>query len=464
MKQTLIHKLFLFWTFLVLMVAGHLISPAPALPDHPLLKEIIIAYNLEALKESLIDSSNRGEEGILRIRPEIAKSLGMEVFIDQDYMDAKELFEKGDISLEEAQTAMSSEEKEKFHGELVEKIADLFLSHKRSEELAKEKLMTYRSRLNSWGDARLNESVSAEVIDRVLEESLKKTDYRLRDALGRFFNVCQGQDGDNPSLTPENVIFVNHVFYRFISEASERELKMFDLDRDAGQKRKPSYDWKSAVGKKASQYIPLLESTFKKFENKIYSVDPLLFFALMKRESRFDPLAVSPVGAVGLTQIMPKTGKDLGMKNIYVPTYFGKAVSVMKQERRTKEEAEAALFEITEANKLYQARRARELMQKSLRLGKQRENLFSKYKRELIKKRTDDRLKPSLAIEYGLIYFARMMRAQGGDMSLALASYNAGPYRVRKFKGIPPYEETVFFRNRVLEYYRDYLRKAKGSP
>ena len=52
------------------------------------------------------------------------------------------------------------------------------------------------------------------------------------------------------------------------------------------------------------------------------------------------------------------------------------------------------------------------------------------------------------------------MKAQKGDMSLALASYNAGPHRVKQYNGIPPYRETVHFRNLVLKYYRDYLRKA----
>jgi hypothetical protein len=83
------HKFILFCALFGLVSALHFICPSPASSDHPLLKEIIVAYNLEALKESLIDDSHRGEEGILRIRPEIGKSFGMEVFIDQDYLDAK---------------------------------------------------------------------------------------------------------------------------------------------------------------------------------------------------------------------------------------------------------------------------------------------------------------------------------------------------------------------------------------
>ncbi len=462
MNQPLLHSLFPFWVLFALIGADYFISPSTALANVHLLKTIIIAYNQEDLKESLIDDSHRGEEGVLRIRPEIGKSFGMKVYMDQDYLDAKALFEKADVFFEDAKTEMSSKEKEKYQDEHAQKIAEYFISHKRSMELAKKKLVAYRSRLNSRVDERLNDAIGADIIYRLLQESLKKTDYRLRDALGLFFNICQGRDQGNPSLTPENVAFVNHVFDQFTSRASEKVLSLFDLDRDSGHHQKPSYNWKNALGKRASEHILVFEATLKKFDNKIYSVDPLLFFALMRRESRFDPLAVSPVGAVGLTQIMPKTGKDLGMKNIYVPSYYGKAVSLIGQERRAKEEAMAALLEITDENSLAPARRARELMQKSLRLGERRGQLFARYKRDLLQKRNDDRLKASLAMEYGLTYFARQMKAQQGDMSLALSAYNAGPNSVRKHKGVPPYEETVFFRNRVLEYYRAYQRKAQG--
>ncbi len=462
MNQHLLHGLFPLWLLFALIGANYFTSAPTALADVHLLKTIVIACNLEDLKESLINDSHRGEEGVLRIRPEIGESFGMNVYMDQDYLDAKALFEQADVFLEDAKTEMSSKEKEKYQDEHAQKIAEYLISHKKSMELAKEKLVAYRSRLNARVDERLNDAVGADIIYRLLQESLKKTDFRLRDALGLFFNICQGRDQGNPSLTPENVAFVNDVFEQFTRRASEKALSRFDLDRDSGHHQKPSYNWKNALGKRASVHIPLFEATLKKLDNKIYNVDPLLFFALMRRESRFDPLAVSPVGAVGLTQIMPKTGKDLGMKNIYVPSYYGKAVSLIRQERRAKEEAMVALFEITEENRLSPARRARELMQKSLKLGERREKLFARYKRDLLQKRNDDRLKPSLAMEYGLNYFARQMRAQQGDMSLALASYNAGPNSVRKFKGIPPYEETVFFRNRVLEYYRAYQRKAQG--
>ena len=52
---------------------------------------------------------------------------------------------------------------------------------------------------------------------------------------------------------------------------------------------------------------------------KHYGFDWRLIVSQMYQESRFDPAAKSWVGALGLLQVMPRTAKELGIKDLHIP-------------------------------------------------------------------------------------------------------------------------------------------------
>jgi soluble lytic murein transglycosylase-like protein len=46
-----------------------------------------------------------------------------------------------------------------------------------------------------------------------------------------------------------------------------------------------------------------------------------------------------------------------------------------------------------------------------------------------------------------------MLNRFDNDVTLALAAYNAGPEAVQKYGGVPPYDETQTYVQRVLDFY-----------
>jgi membrane-bound lytic murein transglycosylase MltF len=72
---------------------------------------------------------------------------------------------------------------------------------------------------------------------------------------------------------------------------------------------------KSAASQKERKKFLTLMQLFQKYGDK-YDVDWLLMAAQGYQESQLDQSARSPVGAIGVMQVMPETGKELGVGDI----------------------------------------------------------------------------------------------------------------------------------------------------
>jgi soluble lytic murein transglycosylase-like protein len=110
-----------------------------------------------------------------------------------------------------------------------------------------------------------------------------------------------------------------------------------------------------------------------------HGLDPDLVAAVVSVESGFRPEAVSPKGAVGLMQLMPKTAEALGVENA---------------------------------------------------------------------------LDPVQNLEGGARHLGQLLTLYGGDLTRALAAYNAGEGAVHRHGGVPPYRETRAYVKKVIERYR----------
>ncbi len=116
-----------------------------------------------------------------------------------------------------------------------------------------------------------------------------------------------------------------------------------------------------------------------------HGLPPELIDSIIQAESKGDPKAVSPTGAMGLMQLMPETARQM---------------------------------------------------------------------------RVSDPFNPLANIRGGARYLKNLLLEFSGNLSLALAAYNAGPGSVRKYHGIPPYPQTREFVRKVTT---DYQGK-KGRP
>ncbi|MFH0730823.1 MAG: transglycosylase SLT domain-containing protein [Pseudomonadota bacterium] len=66
---------------------------------------------------------------------------------------------------------------------------------------------------------------------------------------------------------------------------------------------------------------------------------------------------------------------------------------------------------------------------------------------------------PHENIMVGTQYFKSLFEKFNGNLTLALAAYNAGPACVEKYDSIPPYEETQEYVERVMSYYQQLKKR-----
>jgi soluble lytic murein transglycosylase-like protein len=141
-------------------------------------------------------------------------------------------------------------------------------------------------------------------------------------------------------------------------------------------------------------------------ESRQQGADPLLVFSVIKQESGFDPRQRSPVGARGLMQIMPDTGRGLGVRNpsqLYDPEVNVKAgVRYLK-------------------------------------------DMFEKFS------------------NVAMTQISTIDPFADNGVKSAIAAYNAGPGNVSKHGGVPPFSETREYVRKVLGYYADYRRQVASS-
>jgi soluble lytic murein transglycosylase-like protein len=69
-----------------------------------------------------------------------------------------------------------------------------------------------------------------------------------------------------------------------------------------------------------------------------------------------------------------------------------------------------------------------------------------------------------LNVRIGSAYLKQLIARYGGDVALALAAYNAGPGSVDRYGGIPPFQETEEYVERVMRNWYTASNKALPLP
>ena len=144
-------------------------------------------------------------------------------------------------------------------------------------------------------------------------------------------------------------------------------------------------------------------------ENSLrHDLNPVILFGLIRRESAFNKDATSPVGAMGLMQLMPRTARQIAR----------------------------------DLNERWRGKRS----------------LYD----------------PVKNLKYGSYYYQKLLSQFDGNYAIALAAYNAGPNRVKRWipdESIPadiwietiPFRETRDYVTSVLLYVMIYQQRIQSN-
>lgn len=105
-----------------------------------------------------------------------------------------------------------------------------------------------------------------------------------------------------------------HIFDHGLSREMPPELQPSVVEQPAALRSGDSYTSSPRRSFKEAIYEPLIRQAEAR-----YQLPPRLLQALVWQESRFNPMAISPAGAAGLTQLMPATAQELGVRNRHDP-------------------------------------------------------------------------------------------------------------------------------------------------
>jgi soluble lytic murein transglycosylase-like protein len=126
-----------------------------------------------------------------------------------------------------------------------------------------------------------------------------------------IFSSLGGNKGNISTASSQNYSYLNS------SSASEAVVNSSSVDPDysAGTFSRTSINRHINKFREPGEAIAITDSIMR--HSRTYDVNPKLVTALIHRESRFNPWAVSTSGAKGLGQLLPSTAKGLGVDNAF---------------------------------------------------------------------------------------------------------------------------------------------------